>query len=296
MFKNCHLIINSLFYILVNNPTFFFKRIFLELKYFILPVPKVATIKKINGVSFNFDFAYSGEIKRMYFGNYQPIIIETLKKYLKNGDTFIDVGANVGFFTAVAAGLVGKKGQVHSFEPVPEYFQKLVSLAENNSQYDITANQFALGNEEKSNKIYIKGRSGVGHNTFFPCFLENAGNGSKTAEVSIRRLDKYIKEKKIKNIKLIKIDVEGFEFPVLKGLKDYFLECKKTGLFPLIICEICPKACAIQGYKLKDLFDYMKEFYYYPFDIINIKKKIDINKIKEDQMFDVLFKFSKFKI
>lgn len=294
MFKNCWFIIKKLFHILINNPSFFFKRIFLELKYFILPLPKHSVLGKINGILFSFDFDYSNDIKKMYFGNYQPIISEILKKYLKNGDTFIDVGANIGYFSMIAAGFVGKNGQVHSFEPVPEYFYRLENLSKNNSQYNITVNQFALGDEEKSSKIYIEGLSGIGHNTFFPILLEGAGNNrNKTAEVSIRRLDKYIKEKKIGNIKLIKIDVEGFEFSVLRGLKNYFLESKRTGLFPLIICEICPRAYAFSEYKLEDLFNYMKEFSYYPFDVINTKKRIDINQMKRDQVPDVLFKFNK---
>lgn len=292
--KNYFLIIKKLFYILINNPVFFFKRIFFELKYFILPIPNAATAKKINGVSFNFDFNYSGEIKKMYFGNYQPIIVEILKKHLKKGDSFIDCGANIGYFSMIAAGFVGKSGQVHSFEPVPEYFQKLSGMSKNNRQYNIIANQFALGEEEKFKKIYISGKSGIGNNTFFPDFIACVkDNGSSSEEVAVRRLDEYIKEKNIKKIKLIKIDVEGFEFPVLKGLKNYFLECKKTGLFPLIICEICPKACAVQGYKLRDLFDYMKEFSYYPFEIINAKKRIDTSKMKGDEMVDILFKYIK---
>ena len=61
--KNHWLVAKRLFHILINNPIFFFKRIFLELKYFILPIPKVAIVEKVNGVSFNFDFNYSGEIK-----------------------------------------------------------------------------------------------------------------------------------------------------------------------------------------------------------------------------------------
>jgi FkbM family methyltransferase len=284
-----YLAIKNLFYILINNPVFFFKRIFLELKYLLSPVPESSVVKKINGVLFNFDFSYSNEIKRMYFGDYQPTIIEILKEYLKRGDTFIDVGANIGFFTAIAAGLVGENGQVHSFEPVKEYFQKLDVLRKNNPQYNIIANQFALGEEEKYGKIYIEGLSGIGNNTFFPVFLEN-GENNKAAEVSIRRLDKYIEENKIGNVKLMKIDVEGFEFPVLKGLKGYFLECEKTGAFPAIICEICPKACVIQGHRLTELFDYMKEFSYYPFEIVNTKKRINIDKIKEGQMLDVLFR------
>lgn len=288
---NFNLIIKKLYYILLNNPVFFFKRIFFELKYLILPVPNSPVSKKINGILFDFDFNYSKEMKRMYFGNYQPIITEIFKKYLKAGDVFIDAGANIGFFSAIAAGLVGKSGQVHSFEPVPEYFSRLENFARNNNQYNITKNQCALGDKEKSEKIYISGKEGIGNNTFFPVLLgEQGGEKNEAIEVPVRRLDKYIQEKNIKNIKLIKIDVEGFEFPVLKGLENYFTECQKTGLFPLIICEICPKALAILGCKISDLFDYMKKFSYEPFDLVSTRKKIDISKIKKDEMIDVLFK------
>jgi len=277
MLEKYYLIIKKLLFIFSVNPIFFFKRIFFELKYLILPTPQSVVSKKINGISFEFDFNLSPQMKRMYVGAYQPIITEILKKYLKNGDTFIDVGANIGFFTAIAAGIVGKQGQVHSFEPVLEHFYKLKNLAENNSQYNITANQFALGDKEKISKIY--------GNTFIPALL---GEDDKymTLEVSIRRLDKYIQEKGLNNIKLIKIDVEGFEFPVLKGMEEYFLECSKNGSCPAIVCEVFPGI----GYEVKDLFKYMRSFSYYPFEVLNSHKRIVTEKKRVD---DVLFKFCK---
>lgn len=290
MLKKYYEIIQRLFFILINNPKFFFKRIFLELRASVLPVPKHPVFKKINGVSFKLDFDYSPKIKEMYFDVYQPVISEILRAHLKNGDTFIDVGANIGFFSAIAAGCVGKNGRVYSFEPVPEYFQKLENFATINRQYKITVNQFALGDEEKTEKIYIRGHSYIGHNTFFLDSL----NGAKevtTKQVPIRRLDKYIKEKNINNIKLIKIDVEGFEFPVLKGLSDYFSECRNKKQFPIIVCEICPDACLHFGYKLQDIFAYMKSFSYYPFEVVNAKKRVSIDKImKNGQEVDVLFR------
>src|SRR3989344_9465892 len=161
MIKKYYQITKKLLCILVNNPSFFFKRIFFELKY-LLPVPKVPVTKKINGVLFEFDFALSPQVKKMYTGSYQPIITETLKKYLKKGDTFIDAGANIGFFSAIGAGLVGPQGQVHSFEPVPEYFNKLQILAKNNSQYHIAANQCAVGEEEKSGNMYVGSLPDIG--------------------------------------------------------------------------------------------------------------------------------------
>ncbi len=292
MFKDYYNTVKHLFHILIINPNFFFKRVFFESKAFILPLPKKAVQKKINGVLFNFDFNYSDKIKKMYFGTFQPAVEEVLKKYLKNGDTFIDVGANIGYFSLIGAGFVGKVGQVHSFEPVSEYFEKLKNLSENNKQYNITVNQFALGETEKKEKIYIGGPLHIGNNTFFPDLLEGI-NEVKEAEVSICRLDKYIKEKNIQNIKLIKIDVEGFEFSVLKGLESFFSENYKKQMLPVIICEIVPEVYENYSYKLEDVFEYMAKFSYLPFNVINTNKKIDIKEIKKRRTVDVLFKINK---
>ncbi len=289
MFKNYRPIIKRFFHILVNNPIFFFKRILLELKYFILPMPKSAVVKKINGVSFNFDFNYSPKVKQMYVGNYQSIISENLRKYLKKGDTFIDVGASIGYFCAIAAGYVGKNGQVHSFEPIPEYSKKIDELSKMNSEYKIVENQCALGEKEGLSKIYVDGPSDIGNNTFFPDLFGADTKKGKVIEVPVRRLDVYIKENGLNNIGLIKIDVEGFEFPVLKGLSGYFTECSNAGFYPPIICEIVPSAYAYSGCKLQDLLDYMEKFSYHPFEIFNAKKKISINEIEKKAVIDVLF-------
>ena len=61
----------------------------------------------------------------MFFGAYEPLTVAAIKKYLREGDTFIDVGANIGFISSIAAGIVGTRGQIHSFEPVPRDFERL---------------------------------------------------------------------------------------------------------------------------------------------------------------------------
>ncbi|MEK7124202.1 MAG: FkbM family methyltransferase, partial [Patescibacteria group bacterium] len=148
-------------YVLLNNPKFFFKRIFLELKFLISPVSKKSAMN-VNGVSFPLDFQLSSKVKKMHAGNFQPIISEILKRYLKKGDTFIDAGANIGYFSFVAAGLVGKEGRVHSFEPVQEYFLKLDNFARINKDYKIKANQAAVGDKKENLEIFIKGEDYIG--------------------------------------------------------------------------------------------------------------------------------------
>lgn len=74
---------------------------------------------------------------------------------------------------------------------------------------------------------------------------------------------------------MIKIDVEGFEFPVLKGVSDFLRNAHHR---PAILCEIGTEVCKLLGYQLKDLFDYMKEFGYMSFDLNN--KRLEWSDIK----------------
>ena len=66
-----------------------------------------------------------------------------MEKYLSYGDTFIDIGANIGYLSMIGANIVGKDGAVHAFEPVPHYFKILEKLAKMNSGYKIIVNPIA---------------------------------------------------------------------------------------------------------------------------------------------------------
>jgi FkbM family methyltransferase len=91
----------------------------------------------------------------MFAGCYQPEIIGAMERYLCPGDVFLDVGANVGFLTAWAAGLVAREGEVHSFEPVPKYFAKLQTVVAANPEYKLFVNQAACGDTEGTIEIAV---------------------------------------------------------------------------------------------------------------------------------------------
>ncbi len=99
----------------------------------------------------------------LYLGLYSTRLVSVLLKYLKKGDIFIDVGAHIGYITAIGTGLVGKKGQVHSFEPVPVYFEKLLEFSHLNKNHQIFVNNYALGETEGISNIDLnkKIRAGI---------------------------------------------------------------------------------------------------------------------------------------
>jgi hypothetical protein len=64
------------------------------------PMPPLPAVKRINNVLFEYDLGDYRGTAPMYFGSYAPLIIDVMKRYLRPGDTFFDVGANIGYLSA----------------------------------------------------------------------------------------------------------------------------------------------------------------------------------------------------
>lgn len=242
-------------------------------------------IKKVNGVNYEFNFNTNSKfIKKMYFNIYESDLIDIMRDNLNNGNVFFDIGANIGYISSIGAGFVGKSGQVHSFEPVPEYASNLEKIKELNPEYTFFVNNCACSDKEGFSKIDVSA-SNIGWNTMVPNFM---GKDDVKMSISIPmcRLDEYICKNNLKNITFIKIDTEGFEFKVLKGLQNYF-ENTKAPNRPPIYCEIAPGAYPLLRLSLKSLSDYMKKYSYYAVDSRDTSKRIDITKL--EQTTNVLF-------
>lgn len=244
-------------------------------------MPPLPACKRMSGVLFEYDLADYRGTAPMYFGSYAPLVIEAMRKYLAPGGIFIDVGANIGYLSAIAAGLVGTGGEVHSFEPVPAYCRRLQRLAELNPRHSIFPSGCAAGEYAGTCTIYVTREPG--QNTMVPAYQRRAEIVS-TLDVPVVRLDDYIAEKKMTRISLIKIDAEGFELPVVKGLERYFSSRRER---PPIICEIAPRAYSLLGKSLADLENYMGQFGYSPRDLVDGRTPVNLRQIK--QVEDALF-------
>ena len=89
-------------------------------------------------------------------GVYEPFILDLIMKYLKPGDTFIDIGANIGHHSMFAAAITGKTGKVYSFEPIPRLFKQLQeSVKVNKFDAIVTAYNMALGESNEEKYLYI---------------------------------------------------------------------------------------------------------------------------------------------
>jgi len=153
------------------------------------------------------------------FGVFDLCVSEVIWRLLAQEDYAVDVGANIGYMTSIMAAKVGKQGNVVSFEPHPELFQELsvnIEKWQNEIGYaQITAKNVALSEGSGKGVLHVpdchKQNSGLCKIISYNKDIEKKGS----IVVNLERLDNFMK--KDKRIGLLKIDVEGHEFEVLKG-------------------------------------------------------------------------------
>ncbi len=266
--------------LLVKNPALFCRIVAAKLNT-ARPLPSPPLRRKIGAIEIEFgDREYRGTAP-MYYGSYALPLLDAMRRYLKAGDTFIDVGANIGYISAVAADIVGTPGQVHAFEPVGRYFERLSELARANPAHTIVANRCAAGATPGAGTIAVTHEPG--QNTMVPGYKRD-GEVEHVEVVRVVRLDQYFSENQLHRVAMIKIDAEGFELPILKGLSAHLERCINL---PVIACEIAPKAFALLDESADHLAAFMAHYDYRCVDILDAKTPVTLSGLREVQ--DVLF-------
>jgi len=161
-----------------------------------------------------------------YYGYYEPGTIYVMQQSLEPGDVFIDAGASVGLMTFMASILVGNDGLVLSFEPHPYRYLQLKDGISINKRGNISAYNLGLGKEEAVVRLYTDVAS--------PSMVSGQGR-SEFINVHVEPLDTVLRREKISNVRMIKIDVEGFEGEVLQGAEK------------LLVSEKAPILCIEHG-------------------------------------------------
>jgi FkbM family methyltransferase len=262
--------------IFVNNPILFLEFCYFEMKKILVAFPKERPHFMRRNIQIQLDYSYDKNIREMYVGAYEISTVRIMKKFLRKGSIFVDVGANIGYFSAIGMGLVGRQGEVHSFEPVPEYFRCLKRLELLNPESRLIANQYALGDKEEKATIDLSSYD-IGSNTLVTGQLDSEMKRS-SFDVDVVRLDRYIEGSNLTGISLIKIDVEGYEMRVLLGLSDFF---EASATKPPIICEINPDSYSLQGLSLGDLERYMNKHGYHAYNDLNMRRRVDITRLRK---------------
>lgn len=143
-------------------------------------------------------------------GLYEPAETSLIQKILRQNMTFVDVGANIGWYTLLAASKVGSKGRVIAFEPEPANYNLLIeSIALNNFENVILLKK-CLSNSEGKSRLYLHPQNYGAHS-----IVRQQSKFYK--DVITEKLDDSLTNLGINNVDVLKIDVEGAEPLVLEG-------------------------------------------------------------------------------
>jgi FkbM family methyltransferase len=182
----------------------------------------------------------------------QSQIIEYINN-LNKGDIFIDVGANIGYYSLLAANQVDISGKVFSFEPSPREFQRLLSSLSLNRTKNIIPFNLALSSKKELLQLTV-----ADHHTG----LNYLGNEDNESSVLISALpgDMLLDMATTSGKVLVKIDVEGGEFSVLSGMRSFL----KQEIVKTVIVEITPKFLEGFGHTKAMIYELMADCGYTP--------------------------------
>lgn len=229
--------------------------------------PPTGTVERAvwGGVRFRFPCDLDPHVQLMVHGGYEAFTVRALRRCLQAGDTFVDVGANIGYLSAVAAGIVGPGGVVHAFEPVPQYHANVQWLAAHNPGHTIHAINTAAGAEPGTASIDISDDN-LGWNTMVGGLM-GEGEKGETIDVEVIRLSDYLGEVlgPGSRVALIKIDVEGFEWPAMQGLAAWL---RTQSPKPPLLLEVAPAAYPSVGTTLAEFAEFVTDLGYAAEDLI----------------------------
>jgi FkbM family methyltransferase len=187
-------------------------------------------------------------------------------RFLRSGDVFIDIGANIGLYTVIAARRVGRTGCVYAFEPSPRAFQRLLANVQLNRCCNVSCFQVALS-ETGGNATLTTSLDGyeawnsLGHPI--------AGGAFNTQAVTCLSWDEFARASGlIGRVTMMKIDIEGWESRMLQGARETFARQDA----PLLQVEFTDEAAHAAGSSCRELYQILQTYGYQMFVYDGLRK------------------------
>ena len=210
------------------------------------------------------DLSLSEHMQRRIFwmGYYSQDVIQVIKQWLRPGMTFVDVGANIGEISLIAAKIVGPQGRVLAFEPIDALADRLQEHVDRNGLRHVRVVRMGLSDQDGTALIYDSCGQGEAHD-------EHQGLGSLFGEpsrnaalqtIQLGRLDALLSGSEFERVDFIKIDIEGGELACLRGAESLLRQHR-----PVLIVEVQSVSARRAGYRPEDILDLLSalgyEFY-----------------------------------
>ncbi|MFD3885031.1 FkbM family methyltransferase [Streptomyces microflavus] len=186
------------------------------------------------------------------FGVWEPHMTRWLRQRLKPGDTYVDVGANIGYYSVLASKLVGDQGRVVAFEASPAFHERLLQQVRLNGCRNVRAVNAAIADARKTLKFVLASSHNMGANSIVPW----DGEAESEFEIEAGPLPEMLESDEIASARVIKIDVEGAEGGVIRGLAPMLDQLRPDAE---ITCEVTPDRMAQLGDSADELLATMRE-------------------------------------
>lgn len=194
-------------------------------------------------------------------GTYEDEINKLIRISLKAGGNALDIGGNIGLQSIRMSQCVGQTGKVFAFEPLAYLQEKFKRNIQLNKAGNISLFPYALSDKEGEADFNINPNS-WNQGTFS---LNNSAGGSSVQHIIIKVADDIPEIQNLASLDLIKIDVEGFEYQVLRGLDNILKKHK-----PRIIFEYDANYWANNGQKISDCYSFLQSLDYTVYQVTSV--------------------------
>ncbi len=224
-------------------------------------LPNEIVLAEVEGQKMYFDTNDKhGMTAQLFLGGlYEKYETNLFKSVVGEGMTVVDLGANIGYYTLLAAKLVGRKGRVFAFEPAPDNFSLLLKNIEANGYDNIIPVQKAVSNETGTTKLFLCEVNRGDHRIY------QSHDNRESITVDVTTLDNFFENEQYP-IDVIKMDIQGAEMAALQGMTEIVL--KNDSL--KIITEFWPTV--LQSFGFSPL-EFLNKLIEYGFTLYTITSK-----------------------
>jgi FkbM family methyltransferase len=203
------------------------------------------------------------------FGAYEPEVLRLFAEILHPGDVAVDVGANIGHHTLFMARAVGPTGKVYAFEPAPQNFDLLCLNVKANNYSNVILNQKAVLDQPRQVNLFLSGENLADHRVY------DAAHDRAAVSVEGVCLDEELAGESGK-VTLVKMDVQGAEMAVLKGME----QVMKSNPHMTLLMEFWPHGLSMAGTDPLEVLDHLTRHGFSFFDVKNPQRSFEWDTLK----------------
>jgi len=213
----------------------------------LLRTDRIPLLRSIPIISIPFTVTIQGSrmkpvgLRRYLLGVHESGTTALCKRVIQKGDTVLDMGAELGYFSLLFSKLVGQDGRVVSFESDPYCLKKLRANISRNGYENITVVDKAVSGNSGKTRFFVANDKGTS-SLFFPNEL-----GGEWVDVECITVDDYLESGHVKPVSFFKMDVEGAEDGVFKGMSRMVETARRDQRRLCGVVELSPRLLRAAG-------------------------------------------------